>query len=581
MFGSAVSGLNISVSWRLGSGARTVVREEAGPGRGSVSIGLDLNKAMRLLDPTRPCGESPQVDAFLVEFLHELGHVLYESAAGRMGEGGVAEVGWPVGIPDSTETRDLLDTIRDTLEDARVERHLLRDFRGARRHLQGHALQVAHMAEAHGGTRLNRLVAVLFLELWGGAALVCRERLPSDVRDTADRLRESLLTASSSSGELGAWLVRELLPRLGPFLASRLISDHQSAVQQEQLTEPAEGRAVDRPAAEDGAGRPPRRPEEDGGGVTSAVDSTAPDARTPPDGPSEEIRRTLGRAGLNDHRRRLFIQGALTPEQEELAERRVITYPHVDGGMVVMDEIGVAQARDVAQDRRTAGIWADVVGTYGPWAVGGFAAHRAALRRAFGANCRCRFDGRYRSGHRIGVANARRFVVREDLRLFQHMDLPIRPSYYFHLLVDVSPSMLRDDNVHKALACAYAFTDVLVELRISVDVSLYSSAVTQLFDHAHDRLEPYFGGSGGFLSSGTHEVEAIAFAKQRADAVAERSKLIVVMTDGHPNAAAAARAGADGLGEYYRGAFASWLARSGIELLCIGSAPRWTTTPTP
>jgi cobalamin biosynthesis protein CobT len=241
---------------------------------------------------------------------------------------------------------------------------------------------------------------------------------------------------------------------------------------------------------------------------------------------------------------------------------------------VVVDEIPVANARRIPVDERVRGVLRDMVSLYGPPALEAFASESGALRRAFQVNFERRHSGRYRSGRHIGVPNLRRFVIRRDLRLFQRLEVPDRLSYYFHLLVDVSPSMLRDRNVQKALAVGYAFTEALDRLRIPVDVSLYSSAISRVHDHRHDALEPFFGAGleagFGYFSSGTHEVEAIAFAKQVADDVEARRKLIVVITDGQPNNQAVARAGGSDAGQYVRLTLIPWLQRSQIDLLAIG-----------
>ena len=199
------------------------------------------------------------------------------------------------------------------------------------------------------------------------------------------------------------------------------------------------------------------------------------------------------------------------------------------------------------------GVLQEVVTAYGPLALDAFAAESDALQRAFQVNYERRYDGRYRAGRRVGVANMRRFVVSEDLRLFQRIQVPDRLSYYFHLLVDVSPSMLTHANAQKAIAVGYAFAEALDRLRVPVDVSLYSTAVTELYDHRRDALDRYFGGDFGYLSSGTHEIEAIAWAKQKAERVAEERKIVVVVTDGHPNAVALHRAGSTDLRAYYQG----------------------------
>lgn len=558
-FGSAVCGLDMHVSWALSSEGRTLFWSEGEHGLRSVSVRLDLNRAIKLIETTRVNREGPHVDAFLAGFLHELGHVLYggppeeEAAADRVaaeqagGESkGAEEAGAEVRArPDFDE---LLDTIRETLEDARVERLLLREFRGARRQLEGHARRVAAVARAQGSNRLNRLVAMLFLQLWGLGEQVPEQRLPADILETSRELRGSLLQAAGSAKELEDWIDRWLVPRLAPFLSPYLEDDARSIPQR-------------------------HRKSVEGGQEDEGADEQKDEQRRP----AVEMKRSLQMPELISDRRHLRTKGVVSQADEDLAERELISYPHRDGGVVVLDEIAVARAQDLTPDERASQVWQDVAQRYGPMAVEGFAVQAAALRRAFQVNFERRFGGRYRAGRRVGVANARRFVVRQDLRLFQRMDVPNRLSYYFHLLIDVSPSMLHNDNVQKALACAYGFTETLVRLHVPVDVSLYSSAVTQLFDHRHDTLEPYFGPAGGYLSSGTHEVEAIAFAKQRADTVQEQRKLILVVTDGQPNGAALERAGGQDMGEYYRETLVPWLGAAGIDLLCIaiGDPPRY------
>ena len=49
-----------------------------------------------------------------------------------------------------------------------------------------------------------------------------------------------------------------------------------------------------------------------------------------------------------------------------------------------------------------------------------------------------------------------------------------------------------------------------------------------------DTLQPWFGGNFGYLMSGTLEMEAIAFAKQKADRLEMQRKIFVVVTDGTP-----------------------------------------------
>lgn len=573
-FGSAVAGLDLHVAWALGSEGRTVFWSEGSDGVRSVSIRLDLTKAIGLLDFTRVNREGPYVDAFLAGFLHELGHVLYgrpPQVEGETGEGGEPSAGAgdarPTGRPAANCTEgdgaddgevaavrarsdfaELLESVVETLEDARVERRLLQSFRGAHRQLEGHAHRVAAIAGSQGGSRLNRLVALLFLQLWGMEDQVPENRLPADLLQTAQDVRPSLLEAAGSSEQLEAWVQSVLVPRLPPFLPP-LVDDDGRSIPQKR-----------------------RRGAEVGAGDEEDQEQSGEQER-----PAVEMRKSLRLPEMVSDRRHLQTKGVVCQRDEDLTEKQLIMYPHRDGGQVVLDQIGVARARDLTPDERALRVWADVRGRYGPMALEGFAAQASALRRAFQVNYERRFSGHYRSGKRVGVANARRFIVRQDLRLFQRLDVPNRLSYYFHLLVDVSPSMLRDDNVQKALACSYGFAETLVRLRVPVDVTLYSSAITTLFDHVHDSLEPYFGAPSGYLSAGTHEVEAIAFARERAACVSERRKLIVVITDGQPNGAALARAGGGDMAEYYSRALVPWLAGAGVDLMCIaiGEPPRY------
>jgi cobalamin biosynthesis protein CobT len=199
-----------------------------------------------------------------------------------------------------------------------------------------------------------------------------------------------------------------------------------------------------------------------------------------------------------------------------------------------------------------------------------FSEESAALRRALGVNWERRYKGRYRSGKRVGMANLRRFVMEEDLRLFQRLQVPDSLSYYFHLVVDTSYSMLEQHNAEKAFAIAYAFTELLHEYRVPVDVTLYSSGVTDLYDHQRDTLEPFFGREFGYLVSGTLEMEAVAYAKAKADRVQERRKIIVVITDGTPSAITLPHVGSPDMTTYYRETFIPWLREAGIELMAIG-----------
>jgi hypothetical protein len=588
VFGSAIADLDIHVNWSLKPrpGRATCV-ETDGAERRSVDLSLDLNRVIKLLNVPREQRERTYVEAFKAGFLYELGHIIHGAPSepeAEAGAGAASEYGLSRDAADllrRSAVAELIATIRDTLEDARVEQLLIASFRGARRHLEGHAQQAFSLARGRGVSPVNRLTAALFLEMWGRPDLVARADLPADVTALLVDLRPSLLAASSGSdsSELSGWVMRTLVPRIFAYLQP-LGADEGEAVPQRR----GSGSGVGAPAA-----RQFNLPEDERSG--KGGDDGPQGQSGGESGPKEEdrrvalmanqLRKSMAAPGSVSDEMRSQMRGVRTPVGESSADNQIILYPHVEGGTVVVDEIPVARAQRIAADDRVRGVLRDMVSLYGPSALEAFAAESGALRRAFQVNFERRHSGRYRSGRHIGVRNLRRFILRKDLRLFQRLEVPDRLSYYFHLLVDVSPSMLRDRNVQKALAVGYAFTEALERLRIPVDVSLYSSAISRVHDHRHDALEPFFGAGSdagfGYFSSGTHEIEAVAFAKQVADQVDAKRKIIVVITDGQPNNQAVVRAGAADLSQYLRLTLIPWLQRAEIELLAlgIGAAPSY------
>jgi hypothetical protein len=247
----------------------------------------------------------------------------------------------------------------------------------------------------------------------------------------------------------------------------------------------------------------------------------------------------------------------------------LVTLPHMVAGHALF-RIDHAIARDLLPDEVLSRVLRGMAAEYGPPALEAFAEQAGPLRRALRVNWERREQGRFRSGTHVGITNLRRFVISEDLRLFQRLKAPQALSYYFHVLVDVSYSMLQGRNAEKALAIAYAFTDLLTTARVPVDVTLYSSGVTELHDHQRDTLEPWFGGSFGYLMSGTLEMEAIAFAKQKADRLRFQRKIFVVMTDGTPATTSLPAVGARSLHEYYEEGLLPWLTAAGIEVVAVG-----------
>jgi hypothetical protein len=248
---------------------------------------------------------------------------------------------------------------------------------------------------------------------------------------------------------------------------------------------------------------------------------------------------------------------------------RVVFLPHTSGGEVMV-RIDVAQAARLAPDRLSRLMLDGLEKRYGAYAREALAQEAVALRRALRVNWERRRRGRYRSGKHVGIANLRRYLVQDDPRLFQRLEHPNELNYYFHLLVDTSYSMLEADSGAKALAVAYAFAELLTSLRLPVDVTLYASGVTELYDHRTDPLDPYFGGDFGFLISGTMEMEAIAFAKMKADRLDRDRKIMIVITDGTPVRTTLPFVGAPTLGDYFHQTLIPWLKQSDIDLLALG-----------
>ena len=575
-----MSGVDVRVNWSLQPESEKVTWLEDDGGRRSVTIQLDLNRVIGLLRERDPRQEALYTDAFKAGFLHELGHILYSSGTRAYDEHSadpIAATGESTArLMKRPDVRGVLEAVWHTLEDARTERKLVGDFRGARRYLEGHPEQVAAVATeaplpGDPGGRLAQLVALLFLQVWDEEQRVDTSRVPAPTLAAAERLREGLHRAATEDDgtALAGWVVADLLPLMDEFFD---FGDEEAPPPGHPGGEGTES------APEDGEPRPPKTDEKERGDAEAqrrgSGDSGEPQHSE--GGPDDSVKRAA--AEIEEKLTApalLFAKGesrhvrTLDMHERAAVRSRIILYPHMDGSMI-LDEVPVAHAAELEETERTRAVMRDFTKLYGPRALDAFAAEAAALRRAFQVNFERRFGGRYRTGKHIGVANIRHFVVRDDLRLFQRIERPDRLSYYFHLLLDVSPSMLTNRNLQKALAVGYAFAQALDRLHVPVDVSLYSSAITELHVHRRDALERFFGGRFGYLSSGTHEIEAIAYAKQQADRVTEERKIIVVTTDGQPNSLALSRTGAKDLRTYYRGTLNPWLQESGIDLLAIG-----------
>ncbi|MCJ7795324.1 MAG: VWA domain-containing protein, partial [Thermoleophilia bacterium] len=520
-----------------------------------VSLRLGLNPLIEALGDERRTRAHTM--AFKSAFLHELGHIMHTPyrRRGQAREEALAPThprrreldGSLVALAERPDTADLLDRMIDYLEDARVERLLLEEFRGAPQFLGEHVRRARDRLASPGADEVERTLAYLFLGIRGGPADFPAAVSPWVVRTGSDLLAR--LPDPPEAADVAESVVYDLFPRIAVRLPrAGAAREYPSAGQRARVGRPSPGTTL---PSEEGE-RPLREP-------------------ILPDRPSDLLDDLVVPTGLglgeDDRDQSARGGGGVAPTLS--GDFELIFYPHVDGSLVV-DEIEVANAHRLMPTPEVTAVLRQVQEQYGPLALEAFAAETAALRRAFQVNADRRAAGHYRSGRRVGTTNLRRYLASQDLRLFQRIEMPARLSYYFHLLVDVSPSMLHFNNVAKALAVAYAMADALQRLRVPVDVTLYSSAITVLHDFRQDLLERFFGESFGYLSAGTYEIEALAYAKLQAERVSEERRLIIVITDGRPNGAGFYATGASDLKTYYQQTLIPWIRRAGIDVMAIG-----------
>lgn len=572
LFASGLCGLDVQISWSLGR-AGPVTWMQSPDGTLSVHLWVDLLSPRNLPVGSKPfesdllgngsAVQTPFLQAFRTGFLHALGRVLGSPAMARRRAAATGS-GDPISAADLTgsepldwvlrphhprwrrlptrvrarlaenETASAVRGLLEHLEGARTDALLARRFAGAVRHLQPRFAGDRELSRS--SDPVVALLGLLALEM---------RAVGSSATLGADTRVNDAPEAEQASEALQASEVTQAFARLAP--TARLIAgsdDPEAAYRLAEFTVYdllpvllALGDAVPAPDSTD---------------LAAAEEGT----RCPVE------QRGVAR----------FC--SFTPEvAADVAQGAVgtvlVTLPHMVAGHALF-RIDHAIARDLLPDRVLSGVLRGMATEYGPQALEAFADQAGPLRRALRVNWERREQGRYRSGTHVGITNLRRFVMVEDLRLFQRLKAPQALSYYFHVLVDVSYSMLQERNAEKALAIAYAFTDLLTTARVPVDVTLYSSGVTELHDHQRDTLEPWFGGSFGYLMSGTLEMEAIAFAKQKADRLRMQRKIFVVMTDGTPATTSLAAVGARSLHEYYEEALVPWLTAAGIELIAVG-----------
>lgn len=566
LFASGICGLDVQISWSLGR-AGPVTWMQSPDGTLSVHLWVDLLSPLNLPADSKPyesdalgnksAAGTPFVQAFRTGLLHALGRVLGAPAMARRQAA-------PIGTGDSISAADLtgpepLDRalrpyhprwrrlpthvrarlaenetanavrgLLEHLEGARTDALLARRFAGAVRHLQPRFAGDRELSRSS-----DPVVALL-----GLLALEMRAVGPGPTAGADAGVNGAPETEQASE-------VWQAFARLAP--TARLIAGSDDAEAAYRLAEFAVYDLLPMLLAL--------------GDIVVAPDPTdLVPAR-------EDTRSPVERRGIAQFCS--FTQEVAPDVAQGPVGTVLVTLPHMVAGHALF-RIDHAIARDLLPDEVLSGVLRGMAGEYGPQAVEAFAEQAGPLRRALRVNWERREQGRFRSGTHVGITNLRRFVTVEDLRLFQRLKAPRALSYYFHVLVDVSYSMLRGRNAEKALAIAYAFTDLLTTARVPVDVTLYSSGVTELHDHQRDTLQPWFGGSFGYLMSGTLEMEAIAFAKQKADRLRLQRKIFVVVTDGTPATISLSAVGARSLHEYYEEGLLPWLTAAGIELVAVG-----------
>lgn len=573
LFASGVCGLDVQTSWSLGR-ARPVTWMQSRDGSLSVQLWVDLLSPQNLPVDSTACESDPAeslpfgnerdmrdrfLQAFRTGFLHALGRVLgapamaryharADDAAGSVSAEdftGADPLDWALRpyhlrwrrLPNhvrarltENETSLALRGLVEHLEGARTDALLTRRFDGAVRHLQPRIAGDRDLSRS--SDPVVALLGLLALEVRG---------VGSDSGSAPDTGAgpEGTAAAKPNSG------VRKAFERLAP--TARLIGADDEPEAAYHL---AEFVVYDLLPVLFALGE-----------ALASPDSTHPVA--------ERKGARLGEERLGIARFCSFTQEVAPGLAQGRVGTVLVTLPHMVAGHALF-RIDHALAQNLMPDEVLSRVLRGMAVDYGPLALEAFADQAGPLRRALRVNWERREQGRYRSGTHVGIPNLRRFVMVEDLRLFQRLKAPRRLSYYFHVLVDVSYSMLQVRNAEKALAIAYAFTDLLATARVPVDVTLYSSGVTELHDHMRDTLQPWFGGSFGYLMSGTLEMEAIAFAKQKADRLEMQRKIFVVVTDGTPAITSLQAVGASSLQEYYSERLLPWLTAAGIEVVAVG-----------
>ena len=417
VFGSGLADVDVNIGWSLAGEAEEVRWVDPQSGRPTVRVQLDLSRVVEFLRSDSGDPETRYLDAFKAGFLHELGHILYSGRSLCTFTDPTDDPFACMGLDEEQATLTSLPGVREvlrqiclTLEDARVEQRLTGAFRGARRFLEGHAEQV--LAIAHGSApraeeaprgasvdHVERLVAVLFLQVWGLDDRIDKANVPIGVLGAAERLRASLNEVIDAEGpqDLASWVARRLLPEIrehlvgmaattglgdsgktyssdepekhAPFVdgPERGKADGSTRVRTGASDSSSEGILIETPESAT-TGRPPENSGSDLRGAGSPLPYL-----------SREIEHRFAApdlllSGGRGHR----IASAESEDRTGPLESQIIVFPHTDGRMV-LDELPVADASKVRRTDRTREVARDVLEIYGPMAVAAFASEAAAL----------------------------------------------------------------------------------------------------------------------------------------------------------------------------------------------------------
>jgi cobalamin biosynthesis protein CobT len=222
------------------------------------------------------------------------------------------------------------------------------------------------------------------------------------------------------------------------------------------------------------------------------------------------------------------------------------------------------------------------------------------------------YDGSFTSGRHLNVNRIRRYVIQNDMRIFQRPIANKKKNYVFHLLVDGSGSMysfnvgesnLSYDKGSYCTPClmtavvSYCLARALDSLNIPVRIDVWDSGgyyaneysnskqiginisnsgarenisyrVVKEFD---EKIAPLFNGQFGKLSmfmgnGGTPEYDAIKFGIESLEKRQEEKKILIVLTDGEPGSAI----GSYQQKEIIRNNLYPEARKKGIEIIGIG-----------